>query len=74
MLHYITPWYYIYLIKLHIFFCHEGWDKKAAKNVFENKNNINLLEQFKIIDSSSFRVKEKLLNSEFDKKNIFETI
>ncbi len=37
MLHYITPWYYIYLIKLHIFFCHEGWDKKAAKNVFENK-------------------------------------
>jgi predicted helicase len=43
-----------------------------VKNVFENKNNINLLEQFKIIDSSSFRVKEKLLNSEFDKKNILK--
>lgn len=37
MLHYITPWYYLYLVKLHIFFCHEGWDAKAAKNVFENK-------------------------------------
>jgi len=35
--HYITPWYYIYLVKVHIIFCHEGWDAKSSKNSFESK-------------------------------------
>jgi hypothetical protein len=24
MLHYFTPWYYLYLVKLHVLFCHES--------------------------------------------------
>lgn len=37
MLHYITPWYYLYLVKLHILFCHEAWDSNSGKNTYENK-------------------------------------
>lgn len=37
LFHYVTPWYYIYLVKIHILFCHEGWDSRSSKNVFENK-------------------------------------
>jgi hypothetical protein len=25
-LHYLTPWYYLYLVQLHAMFCHESWD------------------------------------------------
>lgn len=39
LLHYITPWYYLYLVKLHIMFCHEGWDSDSEKNTYEDKNN-----------------------------------
>ena len=39
ILHYLTPWYYLYLIKLHIIFCHEGWDSDSDKNTYEDKSN-----------------------------------
>ena len=37
MLHYLTPWYYLYLVKLHILFCHEGWDSDSEKSIYEDK-------------------------------------
>ena len=39
ILHYFTPWYYIYLIQLHLLFCHEGWDSNSDENNYENKSN-----------------------------------
>ena len=38
VLHYLTPWYYLYLVKLHLFFCHESWDSDSGENVYEDKS------------------------------------
>ena len=38
MLHYFTPWYYLYLIQLHILFCHESWDSDSGEGVYEDKS------------------------------------
>lgn len=37
--HYFAPWYYIYLIKLHVMFCHEAWDSDSAVSTYEDKSN-----------------------------------
>lgn len=37
ILHYFTPWYYIYLVKLHILFCHESWDSDSGENTYEDR-------------------------------------
>lgn len=36
--HYFTPWYYLYLVKLHILFCHESWDSDSGENTYEDKS------------------------------------
>jgi len=36
--HYFTPWYYLYLIQLHVLFCHESWDSDSGENVYEDKS------------------------------------
>lgn len=38
ILHYFTPWYYLYLVKLHVLFCHESWDSDSGENVYEDKS------------------------------------
>jgi len=38
LLHYFTPWYYLYLIQLHVLFCHESWDSDSGENVYEDKS------------------------------------
>ena len=38
ILHYFTPWYYLYLVKLHMLFCHESWDSDSGENVYEDKS------------------------------------
>lgn len=38
ILHYLSPWYYLYLVKLHLMFCHEGWDSSSEKGVYEDKS------------------------------------
>jgi quinol-cytochrome oxidoreductase complex cytochrome b subunit len=38
VLHYFTPWYYLYLVKLHALFCHESWDSDSGENVYEDKS------------------------------------
>jgi hypothetical protein len=38
ILHYFTPWYYLYLVKLHALFCHESWDSDSGENVYEDKS------------------------------------
>ena len=38
MFHYFTPWYYLYLVKLHALFCHESWDSDSGENVYEDKS------------------------------------
>ena len=38
ILHYFTPWYYLYLVKLHILFCHESWDTDSGENIYEDKS------------------------------------
>jgi len=38
VLHYFTPWYYLYLVKLHILFCHESWDTDSGENIYEDKS------------------------------------
>ena len=38
MLHYFTPWYYLYLVKLHIMFCHESWDADSGEQTYEDKS------------------------------------
>jgi quinol-cytochrome oxidoreductase complex cytochrome b subunit len=37
VLHYFIPWYYIYLVKMHVLFVHEGWDSDSGENVYEDK-------------------------------------
>jgi len=36
--HYFTPWYYLYLIQLHILFCHESWDSDSGESTYEDKS------------------------------------
>jgi len=38
VLHYFTPWYYLYLVKLHVLFCHESWDTDSGEQVYEDKS------------------------------------
>lgn len=38
LFHYFTPWYYLYLIQLHILFCHESWDADSGENTVEDKS------------------------------------
>lgn len=38
VLHYFSPWYYLYLIQLHVMFCHESWDSDSGENVYEDKS------------------------------------
>jgi quinol-cytochrome oxidoreductase complex cytochrome b subunit len=38
MLHYFTPWYYLYLIQLHVLFCHESWDSDSGEATYEDKS------------------------------------
>ena len=37
VLHYFIPWYYLYLVQTHVFFCHESWDSDSGENVYEDK-------------------------------------
>lgn len=39
MFHYFTPWYYLYLVKLHALYCHESWDSDSGENVYEDKSS-----------------------------------
>lgn len=36
--HYFTPWYYLYLVKLHVMFCHETWDTDSGETTYEDKS------------------------------------
>lgn len=36
--HYFTPWYYLYLIQLHVVFCHESWDSDSGETTYEDKS------------------------------------
>lgn len=36
--HYFAPWYYLYLVKMHVLFCHESWDSDSGENVYEDKS------------------------------------
>ncbi len=38
VLHYFTPWYYLYLIQIHIIFCHESWDSDSGESSYEDKS------------------------------------
>jgi len=38
VLHYFTPWYYLYLIQLHVLFCHESWDSDSGESTYEDKS------------------------------------
>ena len=38
VLHYFTPWYYLYLIQLHALFCHESWDSDSGETTYEDKS------------------------------------
>jgi hypothetical protein len=38
ILHYFTPWYYLYLVKLHVLFCHESWDTDSGETTYEDKS------------------------------------
>jgi quinol-cytochrome oxidoreductase complex cytochrome b subunit len=38
ILHYFIPWYYLYLVKLHILFCHESWDTDSGETTYEDKS------------------------------------
>lgn len=38
MLHYFSPWYYLYLIKLHVMFCHESWDSDSSESTYEDRS------------------------------------
>nr|QPL15892.1 cytochrome b [Strombidium sp.] len=40
VLHYFTPWYYLYLVKLHILFCHESWDSDSGETTYEDKSGV----------------------------------
>lgn len=39
ILHYFSPWYYLYLIQLHVLFCHESWDSDSGENIYEDKSS-----------------------------------
>ena len=36
--HYFTPFYYFYLVKLHVLFCHESWDTDSGENTYEDRS------------------------------------
>lgn len=38
VLHYITPFYYLYLIQLHVMFCHESWDSDSVESTIEDRS------------------------------------
>lgn len=38
LFHYFTPWYYLYLIQLHVLFCHESWDSDSGEATYEDKS------------------------------------
>jgi hypothetical protein len=38
LLHYFSPWYYTYLIKLHVMFCHEAWDSDSSESTYEDRS------------------------------------
>lgn len=38
VLHYFTPWYYLYLVKLHVLFCHESWDTDSGEQTYEDRS------------------------------------
>jgi quinol-cytochrome oxidoreductase complex cytochrome b subunit len=38
LFHYLTPWYYLYLIQLHVLFCHESWDSDSGESTYEDKS------------------------------------
>lgn len=42
MLHYFTPWYYLYLIQMHVWFCHESWDSDSGEATYEDKTGTYL--------------------------------
>ena len=35
--HYLTPWYYLYLVQMHVLFCHESWDSDSGEVSYEDK-------------------------------------
>ena len=39
ILHYISPLYYLTLVQLHIFYCHESWDSHSGTSVYEGKRS-----------------------------------
>jgi ubiquinol-cytochrome c reductase cytochrome b subunit len=39
LLHYLTPWFYLYLIQVHVMFCHESWDTDSGENTLEDKSS-----------------------------------
>jgi quinol-cytochrome oxidoreductase complex cytochrome b subunit len=38
LFHYFTPWFYLYLIQVHVMFCHESWDTDSGENTIEDKS------------------------------------
>lgn len=38
LMHYFTPWYYLYLVQLHVMFCHESWDTDGGENTYEDRS------------------------------------
>jgi hypothetical protein len=38
MFHYFTPWFYLYLIQVHVMFCHESWDTDSGESTIEDKS------------------------------------
>jgi hypothetical protein len=40
VLHYLTPWYYLYLVQLHAMYCHESWDSDSGDNTLEDKSGV----------------------------------
>jgi hypothetical protein len=40
VLHYLTPWYYLYLVQLHAMFCHESWDSDSGEGTLEDKSGV----------------------------------
>jgi quinol-cytochrome oxidoreductase complex cytochrome b subunit len=42
MLHYFIPWYYLYLIQMHVLFCHESWDSDSGESTYEDKTGTYL--------------------------------
>jgi quinol-cytochrome oxidoreductase complex cytochrome b subunit len=42
VLHYFIPWYYLYLIQMHVLFCHESWDSDSGESTYEDKTGTYL--------------------------------